>query len=108
MLGLRCELADRHVFDHAPAQRTDCLLGHGDAPVSSEVVENPQSQDRTLRPATPLSVPLAAASYRESGLVLWPISAAAAAAGGDCFLGYCGRRPPSGTWAKSDRQPDRA
>src|SRR5215472_14584678 len=33
MLGLGRELADRHAFDHAPAQRTYCLLGHGDAPV---------------------------------------------------------------------------
>jgi len=24
-LGLRPELADRHVFDHAPAQRAHCL-----------------------------------------------------------------------------------
>src|SRR5258708_39006459 len=39
MLGLRCELADRHVFDHAPTQRADGLLGHGDAPVLSEVVK---------------------------------------------------------------------
>jgi hypothetical protein len=28
-LGLRREFADRHVFDHAPAQRG--LVGHGDA-----------------------------------------------------------------------------
>jgi hypothetical protein len=27
------ELAHRHVFDHAPAQWTDGLVGHGDAPV---------------------------------------------------------------------------
>src|SRR5258708_17609197 len=52
MLGLRCELADRHVFDHAPTQRADGLLGHGDAPVLSEVVETPRSQDRTLPSAT--------------------------------------------------------
>src|SRR5260370_32838849 len=72
MLGLRCELADRHVFDHAPTQRADGLLGHGDAPVLSEVVETPQSQDRTLRPAMVLAVPPAAALYRASGLVPWP------------------------------------
>src|SRR5216684_472752 len=52
MLGLRCELADRHVFDHAPTQRADGLLGHGDAPVLSEVDETPRSQDRTLPSAT--------------------------------------------------------
>jgi hypothetical protein len=33
MLGLRREFADRHVFDHAPAQRADGLVGHGGAPV---------------------------------------------------------------------------
>src|SRR5258707_4357142 len=52
MLGFRCELADRHVFDHAPTQRADGLLGHGDAPVLSEVVETPRSQDRTHLSAT--------------------------------------------------------
>src|SRR5215471_3436857 len=36
MLGLLRELADRHVLDHAPTQRADSLLGHGDAPVLSE------------------------------------------------------------------------
>src|SRR5215475_11818539 len=36
MLGLLRELADRHVFDHAPTQRADSLFGHGDAPVLSE------------------------------------------------------------------------
>src|SRR5215472_10475132 len=36
MLGLLRELADRHVFDHAPTQRADSLLGHGAAPVLSE------------------------------------------------------------------------
>src|SRR5215469_15352077 len=54
MLGLRRELADRHVFDHAPAQRAHGLLGHGGAPVLSEVVATPQSQDRTLPLATPV------------------------------------------------------
>ena len=39
VLGLRSEFANRHVFDHAPAQRADGLLGHGGAPVLSEVVE---------------------------------------------------------------------
>src|SRR5262245_31429457 len=39
MLGLRRELADRHVFDHAPAQRAHRLVGHGDAPVLSEGCE---------------------------------------------------------------------
>ena len=35
LLGLRRQLADRHVFDHAPAQRAHGLDGHGDAPVLS-------------------------------------------------------------------------
>src|SRR5713101_4398360 len=52
MLGFRRELADRHVFDHAPAQRADGLVGHGGAPVLGEVVGTPRSQDRTLPPAT--------------------------------------------------------
>src|SRR6266403_3788506 len=71
MLGLRCELADRHVFDHAPTQRADGLLGHGDAPVLSEVVETPRSQDRTPRCAIPLALTPAAVPYRASGLVQW-------------------------------------
>src|SRR6266478_9469280 len=50
MLGLRRELADRHVFDHAPAQRAHCLVGHGDAPVLSGGCEPPISkQDAPLR-----------------------------------------------------------
>src|SRR6516162_3944473 len=71
MLGFRSEFADRHVFDHAPTQRADSLLGHGDAPVLSEVVA-PRSQDRTPRPAMLLAVPPAEEPYRASGLVLWP------------------------------------
>src|SRR5271156_2514231 len=39
MLGLRRELADRHVFDHAPPPRARGLVGHGDAPVLSEGCE---------------------------------------------------------------------
>src|SRR6267378_4586222 len=38
-LGLRRELADRHVFDHAAPQRAHGLVGHGDAPVLSEGCE---------------------------------------------------------------------
>src|SRR5437899_12891087 len=44
MLGLRRELADRHVFDHAPAQRAHRLVGHGDAPVLSEVANSSSSK----------------------------------------------------------------
>src|SRR2546430_17721878 len=71
MLSLRREFADRHVFDHAPPQWAHGLVGHGDAPVLSEVVETPRSQDRTPRGAIVLAVPPAAVPYRASGLVLW-------------------------------------
>src|SRR3954469_24136851 len=71
MLGLGREFADRHVFDHAPAQRAHGLVGHGDAPVLSEVVETPRSQDRTPPCAIPLALTPAAVAYRASGLVLW-------------------------------------
>src|SRR5229473_1560685 len=50
MLGLCCELADRHVFDHAPTQRADGLLGHGDAPVLSEVVQTPHLKTGRTHP----------------------------------------------------------
>src|SRR6266567_6838315 len=73
MLGLRRELADRHVFDHAPPQRAYGLVGHEDAPVLMKVV-NPSSQDRTPRRAIVLAPSAAAANYRASGLVLWHIS----------------------------------
>src|SRR6266540_6043347 len=35
LLGLRRNHSDRHVCDHAPAQRAHCLVGHGNAPVLS-------------------------------------------------------------------------
>ena len=41
MLGFWRELTDRHVFDHAPAQRADALVDHGDAPVLSEGCRTP-------------------------------------------------------------------
>src|SRR5947207_420233 len=47
------------------------LVGHGDAPVLSEVVETPRSQDRTPRCAIPSPLTPAAVPYRASGLVLW-------------------------------------
>src|SRR2546428_789122 len=70
-LGLRCQLADRHVFDHAPAQRADGLLGHGGAPVLGEVVATPRSQDRTLpsRYGVAIAAPAFPSAYRASGLV---------------------------------------
>jgi hypothetical protein len=65
------------LFNEGVTQRADGLLGHGDAPVLSEVVETPRSQDRTLRPAMVLAVPPAAALYRASGLVVcWACSVA--------------------------------
>src|SRR5215467_14227678 len=57
MLGLGRKPADRHVFDHAPTQRAYRLLGHGDAPVLSEVVKTPRSQDRTHPSATLSAAP---------------------------------------------------
>src|SRR5213080_4270377 len=74
MLGLRRELADRHVFDHAPAQRAHRLVGHGDAPVLSEGLLTPHLQDRAPPPAIAFDAPAAAPPYRASGLVLWPFS----------------------------------
>jgi hypothetical protein len=68
MFGFRREHADRHVFDHASAQRADGLVGHGDAPDLNEVVETPQSQDRAPRHAIAFSMPPALALY--CGLVL--------------------------------------
>src|SRR5258708_36403979 len=47
-----------------------CLV-IGDAPVLSEVVETPQSQDRTPRRAIVFAPSPAAAPYRASGLVHW-------------------------------------
>src|SRR5919201_2048844 len=80
VLGLWGQLADRHVFDHAPAQRAHCLVGHGDAPVLNEVVATPQSQDRTPLGAIGLATLPAAAAYRASGFVQWPIKTYCAAA----------------------------
>jgi hypothetical protein len=34
-LGVGAEVAHRHVFDHAPAQRADGLVAHRGPPVSS-------------------------------------------------------------------------
>lgn len=47
MLG-GAKLADRHVFDHAPAQRAHRLAGHGDAPVLGEGCEFPISRQHAL------------------------------------------------------------
>src|SRR5215470_4697652 len=70
MLGFRCELADRHVFDHAPTQRADGLLGHGDAPVLSEVaIPSISRQDAPIRQLMSCARGGTAAPYRASGLV---------------------------------------
>ena len=66
----RRELAHRHIFDHAPAQRTDGCFGHGMLP---EVGLNTP----ILRQDPPIPLlrcwsprhSLRAALYRESGLV---------------------------------------
>jgi hypothetical protein len=67
MLGLCCELADRHVFDHAPAQRANNLVGHGSAPVLSEVVETLDLKTGRLHPLRLLIIARARATstYRE-------------------------------------------
>jgi hypothetical protein len=56
LLDLLIEMTDRHVFDHALAQRADGLVDHGDTPVSHEVT-NPMilRQDETSRYAAPRS-----------------------------------------------------
>src|SRR5215471_16132004 len=71
VLGFRCELADQHVFDHAPTQRADNLLGHGAAPVLSEVA-NPSisRQDAPIRYLMSPAQAGPAAPYRASGLDL--------------------------------------
>src|SRR6266478_3282796 len=92
MLGLRRELADRHVFDHAPPQWAHGLVGHGDAPVLSEVVETPRSQDRTPRCAIPLALTPAAVPYRASGLVHWHETDSQGWPLDVCFEGYNGSR----------------
>jgi hypothetical protein len=69
-LCLGHKIADRHVFDHAPPQRADALIGHAIL-LSVPRLSNPRSSDRTTSPVTP-SVPgttLRAALYRESGFV---------------------------------------
>src|SRR5258707_9023289 len=71
MLGLLRELADRHVFDHAPTQRAYRLFGHGDAPVLSEGCE-PLISRQDAAPRYPFAPPQQQAPYRESGLVPWP------------------------------------
>src|SRR5436190_1165854 len=71
MLGLRREFADRHVS--IMRRRNGLIVSSvmGDAPVLSEVVDNPSSQYRTSRPAILFAVPPAATNYRASGLVHW-------------------------------------
>jgi len=79
-IHLRHEIAHRHVFNHAPAQRADALIGHGIL-LSEQRLLTPRSSDRTTRPVfAPTSVPAAtlrAALYRASGFVVcWACSAA--------------------------------
>src|SRR5262249_52641127 len=91
MLGLLRELPNRHFLDHAPTQRADSLLGHGAAPFLSKVV-NPSSQDRTHPSATLLSRDRAsaAAPYRASGLVPWPVCEISRTCKKRLIIGYCG------------------
>src|SRR4029077_3903337 len=50
-LCLDHEIAHRHVFDHAPAQRPDALIGHGIL-LSEPRSLTPRSSDRSIRPVT--------------------------------------------------------
>jgi hypothetical protein len=43
--------ANRHVFDHAPAQRANALIGHGIL-LSEPRLLIPRSSDRSIRPVT--------------------------------------------------------
>src|ERR1035441_6043367 len=70
MLGLRRELADRHVFDHASPQRAYGLIGHEGCSCLGEGCEPLISrQDAPWR--YPICLPPAAPPYRASGLVRW-------------------------------------
>src|SRR5262249_40375717 len=66
---------DRHVFDHAAAQSAHCLVGHGDASVSSELVAALNLKPGRSPRAIVLALSLAAAPFRASGLVPWPATA---------------------------------
>src|SRR5262249_54676184 len=97
MLGLRHELADRHVFDHAPAQRADGLVGHGGAPVLSEVVEHLDLRTGRFHRLRLLIITRAApqAPYRERFSPLAP-------SGGKPFASLCPLLP-----AEADISPKR-
>src|ERR1035441_8198115 len=69
MLGLRRELADRHVFDHASPQRAYGLIGHEGCSCLGEGCE-PLISRQDARGAIVLAVSPAAANYRASGLVV--------------------------------------
>ena len=105
MLGLRRELADRHVFDHAPAQRAHRLVGHGDAPVLSEGCE--PLIFKTGRPVrlSCRAALAAAAPYRASGLVLWPAAEAAAPCGDFRLRTKCGLDLLTESLSHFDPQP---
>ena len=90
VLHLLHKIADRHVFDHAPAQRADGRLGHRGAPVLRTSCEPLDPQDGTAPAPSPVqltplvpSTALRAALSRESGFVLWhnPALSAGAALG---------------------------
>jgi hypothetical protein len=62
-------ISDRHVL-HPLMQQTHCLVGHGDAPVLSEV-RNPSSVTGRRCALSSETPPPATATYRASGLVPW-------------------------------------
>ena len=75
MLRACIEAADRHVLDHASAQRAargaDGLVSHGSAPVLSSWSRNQNLNTGQTQPVTPQTSTYPASNYRESGLVLW-------------------------------------
>src|SRR3974390_2346955 len=99
-LRLRHEIAHRHVFNHAPAQRADALIGHGIL-LSEPRLLTPRSSDRTTRAViAPTSVPAAtlrSALYRARGFVRWGEAEVGRAAEFAAFV--------EGTWAPASTIP---
>jgi hypothetical protein len=89
VLGLRREMADAHVLDHAPAKWRDAFLGHAIL-LSEARLLTPRSSDRTLPPVTalPTMTPTSRREvrYRASGLVLWWSRSVARVALGRTYL----------------------
>ena len=89
VLRLRRELAHRHVFDHAPTQWADSLLGHGDAPVLTEVANASISRQGVPSRQMFSCRPQRSHSCRASGLVRWPVTTDIVLQRDVSFEGYC-------------------